>query len=100
GGPRQNGSGFSSQQVNIAIPFVATCLERNTMIEFALFGAGRIGSIHAGNVARSPGVQLKYIVDPNAEYAQTLANRHGAQVATIPQVFEDKSVQAVLICSS
>ena len=70
------------------------------MIEFAILGAGRIGSIHAGNVSKSPGVQLKYVVDPNAEYAQALSNRHGAQVATVPQVFEDKNVQAVLICSS
>ena len=27
------------------------------MIEVALFGAGRIGSIHAANVARQPGTQ-------------------------------------------
>jgi myo-inositol 2-dehydrogenase/D-chiro-inositol 1-dehydrogenase len=70
------------------------------MIEFAIFGAGRIGSIHAGNIVKAPGVHLKYVVDPNAEYAQALATRHGAQVASIAQVFEDKSIQAVLICSS
>ena len=36
------------------------------MTEVALFGAGRIGKIHAGNLARQPGVKLKYVVDPDA----------------------------------
>ena len=33
------------------------------MTDVALFGAGRIGTIHAGNIVRQPGVALKYIVD-------------------------------------
>ena len=33
------------------------------MTEVALFGAGRIGKIHAGNVARQAGVKLRYVVD-------------------------------------
>ena len=70
------------------------------MIEVAVFGAGRIGTIHAGNLAKSPGVRLLYIADPNAGAAQALAARHGAQVATIPQIFEDDKIKAVLICSS
>jgi len=52
------------------------------MIDVALFGAGRIGNIHAGNVAREEGVRLKYVVDVNQEAAQKLAARHGA----LPQV--------------
>ncbi|MEO8135005.1 MAG: inositol 2-dehydrogenase, partial [Betaproteobacteria bacterium] len=39
------------------------------MIEVAVFGAGRIGSIHAGNLAALPGVRLAYVVDPNPEAA-------------------------------
>jgi myo-inositol 2-dehydrogenase/D-chiro-inositol 1-dehydrogenase len=70
------------------------------MMEFAIFGAGRIGSIHAGNLVKAPGVRLAYVVDPNAEYASALAARTGAQVATVPQVFEDPRIQAVLVCSS
>jgi len=70
------------------------------MIDVALFGAGRIGSIHAGNLAKEAGARLKYVVDPNARAAQTLAKRHGAQVGTVAQVFDDDSVGAVLICSS
>jgi len=69
-------------------------------MDFAIFGAGRIGTIHAGNLAKAAGARLAYVVDPNAEYAQTLAARHGAQVATVRQVFEDRNIGGVLICSS
>ena len=70
------------------------------MIEVALFGAGRIGTIHAGNVAKVPGVRLSLVADPNAEAAQALAARHGAQVASVAQIFADDKIRAVLICSS
>lgn len=70
------------------------------MIEVAVFGAGRIGTIHAGNLVKAPGVRLAYVVDPNAGAAQALATRHGAQVATVPQIFADDKIKAVLICSS
>jgi len=70
------------------------------MIEVALFGAGRIGKIHAGNVASEAGARLRYVVDPDADAARTLAALHGARVATVAQVFEDRGVSAVLICSS
>jgi myo-inositol 2-dehydrogenase/D-chiro-inositol 1-dehydrogenase len=52
------------------------------MIEVAVFGAGRIGSIHAGNVAAIEGVNLACVVDPNAAAAEALAARLGATVAT------------------
>ena len=70
------------------------------MIEVALFGAGRIGTIHAGNLARETGARLKYVVDPNAKAAQVLADRHGASVATVADALADKAIGTVLICSS
>ena len=60
------------------------------MIDVALFGAGRIGTIHAGNVARDADVRLKYVVDVDAAAAQALATRHGAQTATVDGVFADE----------
>ena len=69
------------------------------MIECALFGAGRIGKIHAGNVAREAGARLKYVIDPNTEAAAALAAEHNATTATTEQVFADKAIGAVLICS-
>jgi len=69
------------------------------MIDVALFGAGRIGKIHAGNLARETGARLKYVIDPNAEAAGALAAQHGAQTATAAQVFANPAIGAVLICS-
>ena len=46
-----------------------------TMIDIALFGAGRIGKIHAANLVRQPGARLKYVVDMHLPSAQALAQR-------------------------
>jgi myo-inositol 2-dehydrogenase/D-chiro-inositol 1-dehydrogenase len=70
------------------------------MIDVAVLGAGRIGTIHAGNLVKSPGVRLACVADPDAAAAQALASRLGAQVATAPQIFADDKIRAVLICSS
>lgn len=70
------------------------------MMQVALFGAGRIGKIHAGNVVRQPGVALRYVVDVDAAAAQALAAQHGAEVATADAAFADKAVGAVVIGSS
>ena len=70
------------------------------MIDVALFGAGRIGKIHAGNVVRQPGVRLKCVVDVDATAAGTLAQQHGAKVASADDVFADPSIGVVIIASS
>ena len=70
------------------------------MTDVALFGAGRIGKIHAGNLVRQPGVRLKYVVDVNATAAAELAAKYGAQVGSAEQVFGDAGVKAVVIGSS
>jgi myo-inositol 2-dehydrogenase / D-chiro-inositol 1-dehydrogenase len=65
----------------------------------AVFGAGRIGRIHATNVAALPGVSLKFICDPLADAAASLAQALGAQVSTPEAVLADKSIDVVLIAS-
>ena len=70
------------------------------MIEVALFGAGRIGQIHAANVARLAGVKLKYIVDVNRAAAVDLATKHRAEVRTVEAALADEAIRAVIICSS
>src|SRR5579863_5453187 len=70
------------------------------MMEVAVFGAGRIGKIHAGNLVRQPGVRLKYVSDVNAQAAQELAARYSAQVAGIDTALADPAIGAVLIASS
>jgi myo-inositol 2-dehydrogenase / D-chiro-inositol 1-dehydrogenase len=70
------------------------------MIDVALFGAGRIGSIHAGNIVRQPGVRLQYVVDVDRAAAEALAQKHGAKVADAETAFADANVDAVVIASS
>ncbi len=69
------------------------------MKNVALFGAGRIGRIHAANLAALPGVQLKYVCDPMADSAAQLAQAHGASVSTIEAVFADPAIDVVAIAS-
>jgi myo-inositol 2-dehydrogenase/D-chiro-inositol 1-dehydrogenase len=70
------------------------------MLRFAQFGAGRIGAIHAANLAAMNETQLLHVVDVNAEAARTLATRHGAQVSSIDAALADPNVDAVIIASS
>jgi myo-inositol 2-dehydrogenase/D-chiro-inositol 1-dehydrogenase len=70
------------------------------MIEVALFGAGRIGSIHAGNLSRQPGVRLKYIADVNRAAAVDLAVKHRAEVRGADAIFADEAITAIIIASS
>ena len=70
------------------------------MTEVAIFGAGRIGKIHAGNLVRQPGAHLKYVVDPDANAAAALAAQHGATVGATDAVFADKAIRVVVIASS
>ena len=70
------------------------------MLEIAQFGAGRIGQIHADNIAAIKDVRLRYIVDVNADAARKLAARYGARVVAERDALADREVGAVLIASS
>jgi len=70
------------------------------MIEVALFGAGRIGKIHAANLAAQAGVQFKYVVDVNQEAASALAGLHGGGSASVETALADPAIKAVVIASS
>jgi myo-inositol 2-dehydrogenase/D-chiro-inositol 1-dehydrogenase len=70
------------------------------MKNVAIFGAGRIGRIHASNLAALPGVKLLYVCDPVAGAAVDLAQQHGARVTSIDAVLSDRSVDVVAIASS
>ena len=47
------------------------------MVTFAMFGAGRIGKIHAGNVASAEGAKLAYIVDVDQGAMEHIAKEGG-----------------------
>ncbi len=70
------------------------------MAALALFGAGRIGKIHAHNAVAQPGLTLKYVVDPVADAAQALAAETGATTATVDQALADPGVTGVVIASA
>jgi myo-inositol 2-dehydrogenase/D-chiro-inositol 1-dehydrogenase len=70
------------------------------MIRFALFGAGRIGRMHAENLAQRTDAKLLYVVDTKPEAARALAEPLGARQADAEQALADPDVDAVLIASS
>ncbi len=67
--------------------------------EFCQFGAGRIGGIHAANIAASDRAGLRYVVDVIDKAAAELANKHGGRPATAQEALGDPAVDAVLIAS-
>jgi myo-inositol 2-dehydrogenase/D-chiro-inositol 1-dehydrogenase len=70
------------------------------MLHFAQFGAGRIGAIHAANLAVSGRARLKHVVDVHRPAAEALAAKHGATVSTTEAALADPQVGAVIIASS
>jgi myo-inositol 2-dehydrogenase/D-chiro-inositol 1-dehydrogenase len=73
------------------------------VLRFGVIGAGRIGKIHAENLAtRIPGAQVVAIADVNLEAAQqTAARLHIPAVYQDYQaILQDPQVDAVAICSS
>ena len=72
------------------------------MVRFALFGAGRIGALHAANIAAShPRARLSWVYDTNAAAATATAARYDARVAaSVEAALADPDVDAVLIASS
>ena len=71
------------------------------MIGVALFGAGVIGSIHAGNVADHPKCGLVHVVDVNLEKAEAISRSFGGTAGTsVKEALNDPRVDAVIIASS
>lgn len=69
------------------------------MLNICLFGAGRIGAIHAANVASHPSANLRYVVDLFTESAQKLADSYGGTVTSVEAAMADPEVHAVIIAS-
>ena len=70
------------------------------MLHFAQFGAGRIGAIHAANLAASGRATLRHVVDVNRQAAESLAAKHGAQASSTESALADPDVGGVIIASS
>lgn len=72
-------------------------------LHFGIIGAGRIGRVHAETLAfRLPEAEIVAIADVNREAAQAVATRCNIPkvIAGAEEIFADKSIEAVLICTS
>jgi myo-inositol 2-dehydrogenase/D-chiro-inositol 1-dehydrogenase len=70
------------------------------MQKIALIGAGRIGRIHAANVAAHPELQLAYVIDPVADSAASVAQSFGAKTVDMDGALGDAAITGVIVASS
>src|SRR5688572_6002794 len=69
-------------------------------LAFALFGAGRIGQIHARNLAGREDALLRYVIDTDMQAAARLAATLGAEVVDTETALRDRAIDAVAIATS
>jgi myo-inositol 2-dehydrogenase/D-chiro-inositol 1-dehydrogenase len=71
------------------------------VVRIGLIGAGRIGTMHAANIARRvPGAELAAVADPAPGAAERLATPYDAAHCTDPaEVLKDPDIDAVVITS-
>jgi myo-inositol 2-dehydrogenase/D-chiro-inositol 1-dehydrogenase len=92
--------------VVIAGPLAYRCGEARSITEepgvitFCQFGAGRIGAIHAANIAAHPEARLRLVIDPDRAAAERLASRHGAEIGDRAEALADPTIDAVVIASA
>ncbi|WP_272675486.1 inositol 2-dehydrogenase [Providencia sp. PROV092] len=70
------------------------------MFNIALFGAGRIGQVHAVNIAGHKETKLYSVIDPYQPNAVALAEKYQAKVQITEEAMQDPNVQGVLIASA
>ncbi|WP_298770682.1 inositol 2-dehydrogenase [uncultured Shewanella sp.] len=70
------------------------------MYNIALFGAGRIGKIHAINIHQHNETLLYSIIDPYMEGAKELAQLYNAKVQSTEEAMSDPNIHAIIIASA
>lgn len=70
------------------------------MLKVGLLGAGRIGQVHAVNIAGHAESTLVAVSDMHAPAAEALAAKHGAAVRSSDEIIADPDIDAVLIATS
>jgi myo-inositol 2-dehydrogenase/D-chiro-inositol 1-dehydrogenase len=71
------------------------------MVKFAVLGCGRIGRMHALNLARHPRAELAYVYDIAGDAAAAVADASGArQAGAVDDILGAADVEAVLVASS
>lgn len=70
------------------------------MLKTGLLGAGRIGQVHAVNMANNARSTLVAVSDVNMDAAGALAAAHGAEARSTDDILGDPSIDAVLVATS
>jgi myo-inositol 2-dehydrogenase/D-chiro-inositol 1-dehydrogenase len=68
-------------------------------MRFGIIGAGRIGKIHASNVAARKDCEVRFIADADRSAAESLAQATGGRIAEIDAILASNEVDAVAICA-
>jgi myo-inositol 2-dehydrogenase/D-chiro-inositol 1-dehydrogenase len=69
-------------------------------VKFALFGCGRIGRMHADNIAANPRATLSSVYDVISDAAaEVAASHHCNATGSVEEILSDDAVEAVLIAS-
>lgn len=68
-------------------------------MRFGVIGAGRIGKIHASNIAARKDCEIRLIADADGAAAQSLAEATGGRVAQIEAILASSEIDAVAICA-
>ena len=66
-------------------------------LRLGLLGAGRIGKVHAGAIAATPGAKLVAVADAFPKAAEALAASSGAEVRSVDAIMNSADIDAVLI---
>ena len=69
-------------------------------MKVALFGAGRIGKVHAASIRADPRSELVAVTDVVAAAAEGLAAEYGIAVRSPEDILADPSIDAILVASS
>lgn len=70
------------------------------MLKVGLLGAGRIGQVHAVNIAAHKQSALVAVSDINAEAAKALAGKYDIEARSNEAIIADPAIDAVLIATS
>jgi myo-inositol 2-dehydrogenase/D-chiro-inositol 1-dehydrogenase len=74
--------------------------EEKSMLRIAVLGCGRIGRMHAANIAAHPRAALASVYDVHRPSAEAVATAHGVAAAeTAEAVFASADVDAVLVAT-
>src|SRR5689334_14868880 len=71
-----------------------------TMVGMAVLGCGRIGRIHAGNLARHPRAKLVAVFDVASDAARQTASELGVKrAASLDELWADRQIAAVVVAT-